>query len=151
MSKVDPSKIALNCINILKSSISSEESFCNNPVIIKHSRVGIHQSSKFDFVNKLVSIKLDIALNAENNEKQLVDVNGEFCIEFVIRVDNLEEFIEQGENDTLLINGELGASLMGIVYSTARGIILEKTVNTPLNGVILPVINPATLLKNSET
>jgi hypothetical protein len=151
MSKVDPSKISLNCINILKSSISSEESFCNNPVIIKQSRVGIHQSSKFDFVNKLVSIKLNIALNAENDEKQLVDVNGEFSIEFVIRVDNLDEFIEQGENDTLLINGELGASLMGIVYSTARGIILEKTVNTPLNGVILPVINPSNLLTNSET
>ena len=149
MIRVDPSKITLNCINILKSSISSEESFCNNPIIIKQSRVGIHQSSKFDFVNKFVSIKLNIVLNAENDEKQLVDVNGEFCIEFVIRVDNLEEFLEQGEKGSFLINGELGASLMGIVYSTARGIILEKTVNTPLNGVILPVINPATLLTNN--
>ncbi|MFA6335927.1 MAG: hypothetical protein WCX48_10345 [Bacteroidales bacterium] len=43
----------------------------------------------------------------------------------------------------------LGASVMGIIYSTARGIILEKTHNSYLNGVILPVIDPGILLNNN--
>lgn len=41
----------------------------------------------------------------------------------------------------------LGTTLMGIVYSTARGIILERTQGTFFNGVILPVINPNKLIK----
>lgn len=39
---------------------------------------------------------------------------------------------------------------MGIVYSTAGGIILTRTTGTVLDGIILSVINPALLLEGES-
>ena len=40
------------------------------------------------------------------------------------------------------------ATLAGISYSTLRGIIFEKTSDTPWGGLTLPVINPKLLLES---
>lgn len=45
----------------------------------------------------------------------------------------------------------LAASLVGLAYSTARGIILERTSGTILNGIIIPVIDPMKLLKGQSS
>jgi hypothetical protein len=39
---------------------------------------------------------------------------------------------------------------MAIAYSTARGIILQSTQSTILDGVILPVIDPKDLFNDSS-
>jgi hypothetical protein len=39
---------------------------------------------------------------------------------------------------------------MGIAYSTARGIILSRTAGTAVDGIILPVIDPAMLLNETN-
>ncbi|GAH33667.1 unnamed protein product [marine sediment metagenome] len=89
------------------------------------------------------------------NDKEL-GLNGEYGIEFLFEIDNFEEFIEKndeekhtdGTNDQedSMVSGVLGGTLMGIVYSTARGMILERTQGTYFKGVILPVINPNDLI-----
>jgi hypothetical protein len=42
-------------------------------------------------------------------------------------------------------------TINGIVYSTARGIVYEKTIATPFGGVLLPVIDPDLLIENKST
>jgi hypothetical protein len=60
-------------------------------------------------------------------------------------VDNLKELVQiQGSIST--IDGRLAATVLGIAYSTARGIVVERTQGTFFNGAILPVINPSSLL-----
>jgi len=44
----------------------------------------------------------------------------------------------------------LAATLLGIAYSTSRGIIVEKTQNTFLGGIILPCIDPYKVLMEEE-
>lgn len=44
------------------------------------------------------------------------------------------------------IDAALGATLLGTAYSTARGIIFERTRGTYFDGVILPVIDPFKVL-----
>lgn len=39
---------------------------------------------------------------------------------------------------------------MSIIYSTSRGLIYEKVQGTDLNGLILPVINPHVLIRDSN-
>jgi hypothetical protein len=147
MTKIDPSKIIINCINIFKTNITADESYLSNPEDVKQTRVGLSQESRFNFENKVVSVKLNIILEAIDKDEKLMGVKGEFGIEFNLNIDNLELFLEQSSSDnTIKVSGELGATIMGIVYSTARGIILEKTQNSFLRGTILPVINPASII-----
>lgn len=148
MSNIDPSKIKINCINIYKTNIFAEDSYLTNPQEVKNTRVGLSQESRFDFANKFVAVKLNVILEAINNDQEIMGVTGEFGIEFILNIDNLDLFLEQNSSDnSIKVSGELGATIMGIIYSTARGIILEKTQNSYLRGIILPVINPADLLK----
>lgn len=148
MSNIDPSKIKINCINIYKTNILAEETYLTNPQEVKNTRVGLSQESRFDFANKFVAVKLNVILEAINNDQEDMGVTGEFGIEFILNIDNLDLFLEQNSSDnSIKVSGELGATIMGIIYSTARGIILEKTQNSYLRGIILPVINPADLLK----
>jgi hypothetical protein len=152
MSKVDPSKITIICINTIKSAINTDDSFLNAPVDFNKASVGFSQNSRFNFEKKIIAVRLNIILEGVNNENTPVGVKGEFCFEFQLHIDNLEVFIEQDKNDnSIKVSGELGASIMGIVYSTARGIVLERTQNTYLKGAILPVIDPAILLSQSPT
>lgn len=147
MSKIDSSKISINCINIFKTSITAEEPYLANPIEIKQTRVGVSQESLFNFESKLVAVKLNIVLEAIDIDNKLLGVKGEFGIEFQLYIENLDAFLDHDtSNNTIKVNGELGATIMGIIYSTTRGIILEKTQNSYLRGTILPVINPATLL-----
>lgn len=147
MSKIDPSKIAIICINIYKSNINAQDSFLSNPIDICRTKVGVSQESRYNFEMKQISVKLNIVLEGVNSEEVNMGVKGEFGIEFQLRVDNLDAFIEQNKtNNIFKVNGELGATIMGIIYSTARGIILEKTQNSYLQGTIIPIIDPRSLL-----
>ena len=75
-------------------------------------------------------------------------IEGEYHIEFEYHVENLDDFVTGGEsNESKVVENILGATIAGISYSTARGIILNRTQATNFNGVLLPVINPADLLK----
>lgn len=145
MNKIDPSKISIICINIYKSSISTTETYLNNPVAMSSTKVGFAQETGFNFEEKKIRIRLNIALDGVDNKSNTIGLSGEFGFEFQLLVSNLEEFLEKEEEKTK-VNGELGATLMGIIYSTARGIILERTQNTYLRGIILPVIDPGIIL-----
>jgi len=58
-------------------------------------------------------------------------------------VENLDEFLVNKKQEAPVeIDINLMGTLMGIVYSTSRGIIMQRTQGTILNGVILSVIDP---------
>jgi hypothetical protein len=46
-----------------------------------------------------------------------------------------------------MIEEAIGATIAGISYSTSRGIVLERTLGTDFGGIILPVIDPAELIR----
>ncbi|MEQ9300969.1 MAG: hypothetical protein RIF33_20510 [Cyclobacteriaceae bacterium] len=70
---------------------------------------------------------------------------GEYLLEYSYIVENLSEFAED-EDGQKLVSASLGATIAGISYSTARGIVLDRTQATDFNGVLLPIINPHRLL-----
>lgn len=69
-----------------------------------------------------------------------------------IQVENLDEFMGENEAETegFVVSDELGATIAGISYATARGIILDRTHATYFNRVIFPVLNPRDLLANES-
>jgi len=156
MNKIVPEKIHLNRINIFKSNMNGTQEFLDSPVEAEEIRVGYSQESGFNLEKKLVRIRLYIQIEGYRRKKPL-GLQGEYGIEFLFIVENLEEYIEsqkqpQNKNnkELYMVSSILGSTLMGIVYSTARGIILERTHGSYFRGVILPVINPNDLLKANK-
>ena len=74
-------------------------------------------------------------------------VNAEYKTEYIFTVENLSQFSEKKE-EVVLLDTSMAATLMGIAYSTTRGIILTRTQGTLLDGVLLPVLNPKDLINN---
>ncbi len=80
--------------------------------------------------------------------KDQTDFSASFSIDFIFSIEHLQNFkvAVPGTEHGFLLDSTLGTTLMGIVYSTARGIILTRTAGTILDSILLPVINPANLL-----
>lgn len=146
---IQPEQIHIRWVQVYKNMIDTPESFLNAPFYIKHYRHGIAQQPGMDLENELFRIRMDIAIDGLNENKEDTGVRGNFGIEIVFNIENLNQFIS-GEGNSFEIDGDFGAVIMGIVYSTARGIIFEKTRGSFLEKIILPVINPAELLNAKE-
>jgi len=153
MNRIKPDKIHLVGVNIFKSNLNATQEYLDNPIAVEEINVGYSQESGISVEEKRVRVRLEIQLNGIDNEAKEIGLTAEYGIEFQYVVDNIEDFLvdpdtieDDLEEETPLISGVLGGTIMGITYSTARGIILERTQGTFFDGVILPVINPNTLI-----
>ena len=155
MKRIKPEKMNLLGINVMKTSIIPSKKFLKSRQDPDHITVGCSHNSKFDFDEGAVLIILDVKLSGMDKNNKEIGLEGDFCIEFLFRIENFDEFViesketvDNKEVTTKQVDGILGGALMGICYSTARGIILERTKGTPFrdSGMIIPVINPNDLL-----
>jgi hypothetical protein len=144
MSKIKPELISIFKIQVFRSVIDALPEYTDNPVKPANFRVGFSQNSAFNVEMQSVRIRLEILLDGIDQDDKLVGVTGNFGIEFHIHVANFEEFILDPDGIKKISNLLLG-TLLSIAYSTARGIVFERTQGTWLNGVILPVIDPKEL------
>ena len=146
MSKIIPEKISIFYVKVYKSNHSSTEEYLDKPIKPANIKVQLSQNSAFNLDEKNIRIRLEVILNGVDEQDKEIGIHGEYGIEFQLHVDNFEEYVinDNGENK---INNELGITALSIVYSTARGIILERTQSTLLNGVILPIVDPMELIK----
>lgn len=98
--------------------------------------------TKLGLEDNLVFIQLKIVISADLPNKPEI---GNFNLGFTYQIENLEELIAETEGIRSL-DKHLHMSLLGIAFSTSRGIILTKSANTLLNNAYLPIVNPANLL-----
>ena len=142
--KITPAEIVL-----LKSAISSTDAYLENPVKPDKTDMGLRTESRFDFVDNTARFRLHILLDGQNADGIPLGLEAEFTIDYYYIVENLPDFIVHHNGDTL-VHPILGATLLGISFSTSRGIVMERTKGTPLAGFILPVINPMQTLFDSQ-
>ncbi|OMP81225.1 hypothetical protein [[Flexibacter] sp. ATCC 35208] len=103
--------------------------------------------SQYQKEYKIVRLFLEISIQGLDDADQFNGISAGYTHEFVFHVDNLEELVEFDEEKKIVVaDGDLGITLAGIAYSTARGIIFDKTQGTLLKGLILPIISPNQLL-----
>lgn len=147
MSTIKPELIHIQTLNVYKASVNTTDEYLNVPKPIGDIRVKYAQDTAFNLKKSAVRIRLDVILEALDKQEQFIGLDALYGIEFHFIVDNLDDFIED-EGDTKKVKGLLGGTLMGIVYSTARGIIFDRTQGTFFRGVILPVIDPKDLISD---
>ena len=141
MSTIQPDLISVMSIKVFKAIQTTTDEYLDNPEKPDGVEIKIGQNTSFNIEAKNIRIRLNIQLEAKKNETEPIGLSGEYGLEFHIHVENLEEFLVQ-KDERVLIDGKFGGTLSGIVFSTARGIIFERTSSTFFNGVLLPVIDP---------
>lgn len=149
MNNVIPELIKIVQVKILKSVVTTTTEYLEKPIKPGNVRVSISQNSAFNFELKNVRIRLEIRLDGVDNQDKLIGIQGDFGLEYHFHVDNLEAFTEEVEG-IKKVSSSLGTTLISIAYSTARGIVIERTQGTFLNGIILPVIDPKEVLREGK-
>lgn len=147
MSAIKPDLIHIITLNVYKALVNTSKEYLDNPVNIENIQVKYAQDSAFNFNENGIRIRLEVILDALNKDNEAIGLNAEYGVEFHFVVDNMNEFIVE-EGKTKKLKGILGGTLMGISYSTIRGIVFDRTQGTFFRGVILPVIDPNELIVN---
>ena len=147
MKQIDASKIEIVQIKTLKGNIDAAEDASSD--MVESYAFDFELGTGLNLEDKLVGLKLIIGITALAANDQPLNIKGSYTHEIIFRVDNLEEFVEKKDNIGV-IDGAMGGTLVGIAYSTVRGIIFTRTQGTSLGAVILPVINPAGLMENNN-
>jgi hypothetical protein len=139
--KIEPDKISIQTLQTIKGSIDS-------PSNLSFATGGEHN---FEFelehgvqvVEKVVGIILSVVIRAIwPNQPATQQVVASFTHELVFKVENLDDFVEVVDGAKPIVDRLMMGTLIGIAYSTVRGIIYTRTQGTALKGAILPVIDP---------
>jgi hypothetical protein len=141
--KIDTNKIHLNKVKIAASYLKEE----NISTEVKSFRSSFNFSSGYNLEKKRIKNTLSVEIKAEKLSSPSQTLEAGYTMDFIFEVDNLEELSTINEDSSVAISEHLAATLAGICYSTLRGIVLAKTQGTSLNGILLPVLDPYSLLK----
>lgn len=92
-------------------------------------------------------VKLNLKINLEtckgDNKKCPF---AHFDIDFHYHIKNLENFYTLNDKQQATFNALLIVTLLGISFSTARGIIYEKLTANSIKNIILPIVSPQKML-----
>lgn len=150
-SNINPELIHLIGVRVMKAHMQVTDEFMENPKEVPSFKLGSKSETGFNVEENYLRFRLFIKLEGQNEVNSTLGIEGEYIIEFQYIVDNMRDFISYEENkEDYTVDSQLGATIAGISYSTARGIVLERTNGTYFNGVILPVLNPRELLEEDS-
>lgn len=92
-------------------------------------------------------IKLEFVFSFNNNAGENLLF---FKIDFHFHIANLSNFYELKTENHPVFSGHIVATLIGICFSTARGIILEKLNNAGIKNILLPIVSPQEMLNQKQ-
>lgn len=146
-SKVDPSKIILEGISILRAAIDPTDAYIAAPVAPATTAWNCVTGWNIDHETSTIMFSIRIDLQGVDKKAKEIGLKGYYELGFRFKVTNLKELTQKIQGNDA-VDGSLLATIAGIAYSTTRGIVMERTAGTFFNGVILPVIDPKQLLQN---
>ncbi len=112
-------------------------------------KLDINLDHNLNFEEKLFRLKYTVLIISEDEEGKESGLKVKFIGSFIVRVNNLSDFISEKEGKKQ-VESIIGSTVIGITYSTLRGIIYCKLAGTPLEQIMLPVINPKSLLEEAS-
>ena len=106
-------------------------------------------TSRFMLEHKIVRLETSLTFTAFQENRKISDVGGRLIVLFEYQVDNISDFI-QGDikPEGTKMDAILATNLLGIAYSTLRGIFYVKAQDTILENLMLPIVNPLDLIQS---
>lgn len=136
-----PEELELFHIDILKSDVKEDSMSVGSSYGLQVAHTTGH-----NLKDERLKIKLIISLSDQSGGAN----HANYEIDFHFKIKNLKNFYSVNEDNTPLISGNLIATLLGISFSTARGILYERLANTVFKGVILPIVSPKKMLETKK-
>lgn len=81
---------------------------------------------------------------------QLTNAHITGTFQFTFRIHNLEDLLLPLENEEKVLAQPILSTLLAISFSTIRGIVADRTANTPFRGYYLPIVDPMQFFKQRE-
>lgn len=142
--KIIPENFHLFHLKIIESNIASP----SNSKDLNY-KIDVAHTTMHNIDQKRIKIGLMVSILGVKDDKD-TDVKAFFNIDFHYIIDDFERFYDINEKEHLTFNGTFISVLLGISYSTARGIIYERLNDTSLEGVILPIVSPVKMLETRK-
>lgn len=130
--------------------IETIESKILNPSIEKEVTFNLNIGHHVMHNLELERIKMDIAVDIMEDSPKEKKAEASFKFEFHFQIDHLSNFYELNEQKKPIFHALLIATLLGISFSTARGIIFEKLNHTQMKHIILPVVSPQKMMEQKK-
>jgi len=132
---VNPNLIHLIDITAVQDFLQVDASIASENPLMK-----VAQKVQHDLDQQLVKVTLQITLSTSN------ELRASLLYDFVYKVENLPDFIVD-KNEKAVFTAQFIGTLLGISYSTMRGIFYQKFKELNIPEILLPVLNPNDLLK----
>ncbi len=145
-----PEKIHIISINIIKANLDTSDRFLEKPKKAERFEFGIKQEMGHNYEENKSRCRIYFKLEARDSSGKPIGLNVDYGIEFHFHVENLKDFFIQDDNETMKMDASLATTLLAMAYSTARGIVFERTRGTFFDGIVLPVIDPYKALLEEE-
>ena len=101
--------------------------------------------SGFFYRERLFRIELEVEVGILLVKKRKPRKAGMIRTEFVFAVDEWGKWIQEVEGE-LYVHPVFVATLVGVAYSTTRGMLMARAAGTLLEDCIMPLINPEDLI-----
>ena len=134
-------KIHLLNIQVFKSQIDASIDLLNTGEKPAEISSTVANETSYNPSEKLIRIRTNICLNSKDKNGNNLELTGNFGIEYIFKVDNLEDFLLGYKDDMPQYHPNILLEILSITYSTSRGIVLQATEGSFLSGVILPVVD----------
>lgn len=144
-SQIIPSKIHLTNIKFVKENTVLYNGLMDS---IPLYDIQVSHSMMHNLEKELIKIRLFLDVSAEIKEKTF-NQGGNYEVDFFFRIEDLKDHY-QINNEKPLFSGAFVCTLLGISYSTLRGMMFNYWKDTQLNSLILPIINVPDLLKSKK-
>jgi len=124
--------------SIKTNSFFEEEISEDEARVFDDEKLGFSFTPSFAYDEESKIIKLNFVIAYVYQERQLLKIDTDIVFEF----SDFKGVVE----DENKINKVILATLLGISFSTIRGIIINRTVGSFINKFYLPIINPTEII-----
>lgn len=142
-SAFDAAKVNFIQLFVRKSNIEFDSSLSNDNITGYEMKLG--KDIKYNFDDKMCRVILDFEFDSSSDDNE--KAKAVFSIEIHFKIENMEELCVHRDTG-VTIDVTLPAHLVGMAYSTSRGIVYERLQSTPFKGLLLPVIDPYKEMEN---
>ena len=91
-------------------------------------------------------VKIELFINLTSHQ----EIGVKFNIDFYFIITDLIDHYKLNKNKIPIFSGQFIATLLGISFSTARGLVFQQLQDTKFKGMILPIISPFKMLSSQN-
>lgn len=146
---IDTEKLCLQQVSLVKGWLNATDEYVANPQQPEGITFQLGHRFGINRAEKTCRFLLEIKLEGVRASGEILGVEAAYTLDFHFLVDNFEDYVI-GKGKRYHLHPMLGATLLGIAFSTSRGIILERIKGSYLDGIILPVISPMKFLFDQD-